>query len=134
MTRSINPSTVRAPFGRYSHGLLVPPGAALLVTSGQLGIRLDETVPDDVGEQAEICFAAIGAILAEAGMGFADVIRINAWLTSRSDFPAYMAVRDRFVGTPPPASTLLIVSGFTRPEFKVEVEATAASHARRNGP
>jgi enamine deaminase RidA (YjgF/YER057c/UK114 family) len=37
-----------------------------------------------------------------------------------------MAVRDRHVGDPPPASTLLIVSGFTRPEFVVEVEAIAA--------
>ncbi len=37
-----------------------------------------------------------------------------------------MAVRDRFVLSPPPASTLMIVSGFTRPEFKVEVEAIAA--------
>jgi enamine deaminase RidA (YjgF/YER057c/UK114 family) len=39
---------------------------------------------------------------------------------------AYMAVRDRYVTQPPPASTLMIVSGFTRPEFKVEVEAIAA--------
>jgi enamine deaminase RidA (YjgF/YER057c/UK114 family) len=38
----------------------------------------------------------------------------------------YMAVRDRYVTLPPPASTLMIVSGFTRPEFKVEVEAIAA--------
>jgi enamine deaminase RidA (YjgF/YER057c/UK114 family) len=38
----------------------------------------------------------------------------------------YMAVRDRMAGTPPPASTLMIVSGFTRPEFLVEVEVVAA--------
>ena len=38
----------------------------------------------------------------------------------------YMIVRDRYVALPPPASTLMIVSGFTRPEFKVEVEAIAA--------
>ncbi len=37
-----------------------------------------------------------------------------------------MAVRDRYVGDPPPASTLMIVAGFTRPEFLVEVEAVAA--------
>jgi enamine deaminase RidA (YjgF/YER057c/UK114 family) len=37
-----------------------------------------------------------------------------------------MLVRDRFVPEPPPASTLVIVAGFTRPEFLVEVEATAA--------
>ena len=33
---------------------------------------------------------------------------------------------DRLVADPPPASTLMIVSGFARPEFKVEVEVVAA--------
>jgi enamine deaminase RidA (YjgF/YER057c/UK114 family) len=37
-----------------------------------------------------------------------------------------MQVRDRMIAEPPPASTLLIVSGFARPEFKVEIEAVAA--------
>lgn len=126
MPRPITPASVRPPFGRYSHGILIQPGAALLVTSGQLGIAPDETVPPDVAGQAELCFRAVGAILAEAGMDFGDIVRLNAYVTRREDFPAYMAVRDRHVGDPPPASTLVIVSGFTRPEFLVEVEATAA--------
>jgi enamine deaminase RidA (YjgF/YER057c/UK114 family) len=37
-----------------------------------------------------------------------------------------MAVRDRLVADPPPASTLMVVSGVTRPEFKVEIEVIAA--------
>ena len=40
-----------------------------------------------------------------------------------------MAVRDRMVGSPPPASTLMIVSGFARPEFLVEIEVVAAGKA-----
>ncbi|MDO3435352.1 RidA family protein [Rhizobium sp. CBN3] len=126
MKKVFNPSSVRRPFGQYNHGLLVPPGAALLVTSGQLGIGPDEIVPEDIGAQAELCFEAIKAILAEAEMSFADVIRISAFVTKREDFPAYMAVRDRYTLDPKPASTLIIVSGFTRPDFLVEVEVTAA--------
>jgi enamine deaminase RidA (YjgF/YER057c/UK114 family) len=39
----------------------------------------------------------------------------------------YMRVRDRqFPGTPP-ASTLMIVTGFTRSEFVVEIEVIAAA-------
>jgi 2-iminobutanoate/2-iminopropanoate deaminase len=38
----------------------------------------------------------------------------------------YMKVRDKIVSNPPPASTLLIVQGFARPEFKIEIEAVAA--------
>jgi enamine deaminase RidA (YjgF/YER057c/UK114 family) len=126
MLRAINPTTVRRPFARYSHGILVPPEARLVFCSGQLGIDTDDRVPDDPGEQAELCFRAIGAILAEAGMGFSDLVRVNAFVTDREAMAAYMPVRDRFVADPPPASTLVLVSGFSRPEFRVEVEAVAA--------
>lgn len=121
-----NPPSVRKPFGAYNHGLLVPPGASLLVTSGQLGIAPDDSIPRDVTAQAELCFEAIRAILEEAGMTFADVIRISGFVTKREDFAPYMAVRDRYTLDPKPVSTLIIVSGFTRPEFLVEVEVTAA--------
>lgn len=124
--RALNPAALRPPFGNYSHGLLVPEGARLLVTSGQLGIRPDDTIPQDVSAQAELCFEAIGAILAEGGMGFGDIIRISAFVTKREHFAPYMAARDRYVSDPLPVSTLIIVSGFTRPEFEVEVEVTAA--------
>jgi len=52
---------------------------------------------------------------------------LNAFVTARDDFPAYMAVRDQWLTevTNKPASTLVIVTGFTRPEFLVEIEATA---------
>lgn len=126
MKKPINPATVRRPFGNYNHGLLVPAGAKLLVTSGQLGIGLDDAIPATVEEQAVLCFEAIKTILEDGGMGFEDVIRISGFVTKREDFPAYMAVRDRYTKDPLPVSTLIIVSGFTRPEFLVEVEVTAA--------
>lgn len=124
--KTFNPKTVRAPFGNYSHGLLTPAGASQLVTSGQLGIGIDDTVPESVEEQTVLCFEAVKAILEDADMSFADVIRISGFVTDRAHFPTYMQVRDRYTSDPLPVSTLLIVSGFTRPEFHVEVEVTAA--------
>jgi enamine deaminase RidA (YjgF/YER057c/UK114 family) len=126
--RMLNPPTIRPPFARYAHGVEVPPGARLVVTSGQLGIAADESVPPDARAQADICFANCAAILAEAGMGPADVIRINAYVTDRAHMSAYMAARDAWLAGVErlPASTLMIVSGFTRAEFLVEVEVTAA--------
>ena len=124
MRKTINPASVRKPFGAYNHGLVAPIGE-ILVTSGQLGILPDDTIPESVEEQAVICFDAIRAILGEAGMSFADVIRISGFVTRREDFAPYMAVRDRYTLDPKPVSTLIVVGGFTRPEFKVEVEVTA---------
>lgn len=123
--KALNPDTMAAPFGDYSHGIAASGG--LIVTSGQLGLALDGTVPKDVCAQADLCFANIHAILAKAGADFSHVLRFTAFVTRREDMAAYMAVRDRRVQglTVKPASTLLIVSGFTRAEFLVEIEAMA---------
>jgi enamine deaminase RidA (YjgF/YER057c/UK114 family) len=124
--RHSTPRSIRAPFAKYSHAVEVAAGARWLICSGQLGISADDKLPQSAEDQAVLCFEAIGACLAEARMSFADIVRINAYVTDRAHMAPYMAVRDRFVALPPPASTLMIVSGFTRPEFKVEIEAIAA--------
>lgn len=120
------PPSVRRPFARYSHAVEVPAGARLVLVSGQLGIEADDSIPDSAEAQAELCFHAIAACLEEAGMGVADVVKLNAYVTDRAHMAGYMAARDRFIADPPPASTLMIVTGFTREAFKVEVEALAA--------
>lgn len=121
------PETIRPPFANYSHGVEVPPGHRLLVCSGQLGISADETVPPDVGGQTKLCFENIKAILSSANMTLADIVRINAYVSDRRHLKGYMEARDAFVRTPPPASTLMIVSGFAREEFLVEIEVLAAA-------
>lgn len=131
MLKHLIPTTIRAPFAAYSHGVMVPPGHELIFCSGQLGVAPDDSVPEDAAAQAEICFGNISAILAEGGMSLKDVVRINAFITDRAWFKPYMSVRDRLFPLPAPASTLVIVSGFTRPEFKVEVEVLAAAPVDR---
>ena len=128
--RPLTPPSIRPPFAHYCHAIEVPPGARFLFASGQLGITPDDVVPDEAGAQAELCFRAVGEILGAGGMDFGDIVRINAFVTDRAHLKPYMEVRDRFVGSPPPASTLMIVSGFARPEFKVEVEVIAAKVAK----
>ena len=129
MFKAIAPTGIRPPFANYSHGIEVPPEYRLAVLSGQLGADAGDRVPEAVGEQAAICFGNIDAILADAGMTRANVVRINAFVTDREYMAGYMAARDAWIGgiAPPPASTLMIVSGFTRPEFKVEIEVLAAA-------
>ena len=125
MKKALNPPTLRPAFGNYSHGILLPNSGSMLVTSGQLGVDVNNVIPKDFEAQAVLCFEAIRKILEEGGMDFSHVVRLHGFVTRREDFPTYMAVRDRYVVAPMPASTLIIVTGFTRPEFLVEVEATA---------
>jgi enamine deaminase RidA (YjgF/YER057c/UK114 family) len=126
--RQLTPSDMPAPFGRYAHGVEVPPGARIVVTSGQLGLDAQGNVPVTAFKQAQVCFSHCEAILRDAGMTPHDVIRINAFVTHRDHMADYMKARDAWLvaATRLPASTLVIVSGFTRPEFLVEVEVTAA--------
>ena len=126
MLRRIMPKTISPPLANYSHGVEVPPNARLLYLAGQVGIAPDGTVPSSCADQAEACFANILAILAEAGMGPGDLVRLNTYLTDPADRAAYGAVRDRHVGAPPPASTLVVVRARARPELKIENEAIAA--------
>lgn len=129
--KPLAPATIRAPFARYSHGIEVPGGHRLVFCSGQLGVAADGAIPEDARDQADLCFANIAAILAEAGMTLADIVRINAYVTDRAHMKGYMEARDAHVGTPPPASTLMVVAGFTLPEFKVEIEVVAAAPEKR---
>ncbi|TPI39760.1 RidA family protein [Mesorhizobium sp. B3-1-9] len=126
MLKYLAPKTIKPPFARYSHGVEIPAGKRLVLCSGQLGIGADDHVPEDAGAQAELCFKNIAAILSEAGLTLNDTVRINAFVTDRAYLQAYMDVRNRLFSDPAPASTLMIVSGFARPEFKVEVEVLAA--------
>ena len=125
MRTAVNPQTIYPPFANYSHGVLA--GGRTFFVSGQLGIAPDGSVPDGAYGQAVQCFANVSSILAEAGLQSRHVARINAFVSHRGALQHYMKARDEWIGElrDPPASTLMIVSGFARPEFEVEVEVTA---------
>jgi enamine deaminase RidA (YjgF/YER057c/UK114 family) len=127
--RQLSPASIAPPFARYAHGVELPPGWRIARTSGQLGLAADGTIPDSALDQARICFGNIAAILAEAGMGAGDVMHLSAYVTDRAHMAGYMQARDEFLAdvTRLPTSTLIIVAGFTRPAFKVEIEVIAAA-------
>ena len=127
--KSIIPSDIRPPFARYTHGIEIPANHRLIQTSGQLGITPDDHIPDDPYDQAMICFDNISKILEVGDMSIEDIAHVTAYVTDRVHMAGYMAARDQVFQnkTVLPSSTLLIVSGFTNPEFKVEVEVLASA-------
>jgi enamine deaminase RidA (YjgF/YER057c/UK114 family) len=126
MLSRITPAGIHPPAAKYSHATAVPPNARWLYLAGQVGIAPDGTIPDDAAAQAELCFANIEAVLRAAGMAPDDLVRLTTYLIDVRDRAACMAVRDRFVGSPPPASTLVVVAGLANPRYRIEIEAVAA--------
>ncbi len=121
-----NPPGVAPPIGRYSHLVVVPPGARLLVLAGQTGHGLDGSLPSDPGEQWVGAIRNIRGILASQGASMANVIKLNTWVVSGADISkARSAAVGLFEGAPP-ATTFAYVSALFLPEILVEVEAWAA--------
>lgn len=108
-----------------AHGVEVPPGARLLFTNGQVGSRLDGTVPDDPRAQVDIIFDRLATILKASNMTFADVIKFSIYVTNKAILDDYVRARTKYVPHAP-AATLLIVGPFPRPGIQVEIEAIAA--------
>jgi enamine deaminase RidA (YjgF/YER057c/UK114 family) len=134
MLKIHNPKSVAAPIGTYSHGIETPPNARWLHVAGQIGGRPDGSVPATIEEQTEVVWQNILAVLAEAGMGIGDVVKITSFLTRFENFPKFAQVRAKYLGSHRPASTLLVISSLARPEFLVEVEAIAAKASAPAGP
>jgi 2-iminobutanoate/2-iminopropanoate deaminase len=80
---------------------------------------------DDVVAQARQVFENIRAVLAAAGCGFEDVVKVTIFLTDVDDRPKINPVRREVFGDARPASTLVEVSRLAVAGAKIEVEAVA---------
>jgi 2-iminobutanoate/2-iminopropanoate deaminase len=98
----------------------------LLFVSGCVPVDRDgNLVPGDIVEQTRCVFENVGAVLAAAGAGFADVVKVTVFLTDVDDRQAVNTVRQQVFGDVRPASTLVEVSRLAIPGARIEVEAVA---------
>ena len=101
---------------------------------GQVGQDLEtaESVGHgDAAAQAERAMANIGQLLAEAGARLEDICRVTVYLTDvRYREEVYRTLGRHLKGVFP-VSTGVVVSALARPEWLVEVEATAVIPAER---
>jgi enamine deaminase RidA (YjgF/YER057c/UK114 family) len=83
------------------------------------------TMPDDVADQARNIARTFAAVLAEAGGGLADIVRLQTFVTSPDYCEAVLKVQGEVFGDIRPAAAIYVVSALLRPEMKIEIEATA---------
>ena len=107
---------------------LVKAKGTLVFVRGQVGMVLDSSTSVGVGDamaQTDQAMQNVSDLLQEAGSQLADVCRIQVYITDRAyRDPVYQAMSKWFKGIFP-CATGLIVQGLWRPEWVVEIEATA---------
>ncbi len=126
MVAFLNPPTVHAPGGAYSHSAVVPVGTELVFLSGQIGVRPDGSLGTTIAEQADQVFANISALLAAHGLDSSALVKLTIFVVAGQDIQSVRTARSKFLGTHRPASTAVFVSQLVEPAWHVEVEAIAA--------
>jgi enamine deaminase RidA (YjgF/YER057c/UK114 family) len=127
---AVNPWQWSVQFG-FNQGEIVEGGQRVLFCAGQTAVDADGT-PQHAGDMAaQIGLAAdnLEAVLRDAGMGLANVVRLNFYTTDVDAFLANAGVlgeRTGAAGVAPPG-TLLGVARLAFPELMVELEATAVA-------
>jgi len=79
----------------------------------------------DVVAQTQQVFENMRAVLAAAGCGFEDVVKVVIFLTDIDDRPRINPVRQEVFGTTRPASTLVEVPRLAVEGARVEIECVA---------
>lgn len=109
-----------------AHGTEIPANARLLFSNGQVGSRMDGSIPDSPAEQIDVIFERLGIILDAGNMTFDDVIKFSVFVTNARILEDFQRIRMEKMGDHVPPATLLVVGPFPRPGIEVEIEAIAA--------
>ena len=128
--RAINPWRWQDDFD-FSQAIEVHGAQRVVYCAGQTSADDDGRVmhPGDMLAQFNRALDNIETVLGEAGLGLADVVRLNYYTT---DVPAFLAAvpkvgpRLKEAGCKP-SSTLLGVARLAEPDWLIEIEATAVA-------
>ena len=96
----------------------------LVVLSGQVAVDLQgQVVGTTIEEQAEAALANCRNQLASAGCTFADVFKVNVYLTDLSEWAPFNAIYEKAM--PPPRPVRTAVQAILLSGFRVEIEMWA---------
>ena len=127
---AVNPWTWSVEYG-FNQGELVEGATRTLYCAGQTSVD-EHGAPQHAGDMAaQLALATdnLEAVLAEAGMTLANLVRLNFYTTDIGAYLANAGVLGERLGAAgvAPAGTLLGVAALAFPELLVEIEGTAVA-------
>jgi len=119
----INPPTMAAPGGHYSHAVA---GGGFVFVSGQLPIKPDGTKLNDApfDEQARQVLDNVRQALAAAGSSVDKLVQVRVYVTDIASWPGFNALYAAWAGAARPARAVVPVPQLHY-GFKIEIEAVA---------
>lgn len=111
----------------FSQGVIVPAGKRILL-SGQVGIGADERLlSTTLAGQTDAAFANIARLLEHVGGSLANVVFLRIYIkaSEQHEQDRISAALKAHFPLNPPASSWILVSGLSLPEWLIEIEAEA---------
>lgn len=110
--------------GRFSRSHAIPLGDSQLIFIS--GLCASGDTPPDTGEQTEIIFDRVRALLAEYGAEMKDIVKLTVFLADMRDYSKYNAVRNQvFADVPVPPTSSAVEAKLVSPEYLIEIEGIA---------
>jgi enamine deaminase RidA (YjgF/YER057c/UK114 family) len=124
--RFLSPATMPAPFG-YSQVVEVTGGRTVHL-AGQVPFNAENQLVGEGDFQAQVrqTFENVRLGLEAVNMTFANVVKMQFFLTDIANLPLVRDIRDEYINTEqPPASTSVQVVALFRPDVLFEMDAVA---------
>ncbi len=126
MKQARDPNDVHPPLAAYVHQIEISGAERLLVLSGQIGVTIDGTMPDDPIDQLEVAWDNLERNLRAAGMEIGDLVKVTLYLVGDVDIGRQRELLARRLGDHRPCTTLLFISALATPTLRIEIDAWAS--------
>lgn len=128
MKISRNPDTIHNPVAPYVHQIEVIGPNSWLNLSGQLGMRIDGTVPENPLEQLKLALENVNKNLEAAEMEIKDLTKMVFYFVGDFEVEQRRKIIGDFLGEHLPCTTMMYVVALAAPSFKVEIDAWACKN------
>ena len=125
--REVVSSALAEPTGHYSHAITIAAAGTLVFISGMTARTVDGGIAGigDVAQQTHQTCRNLQAAVEQAGGSLQDIVRVDVFVADIRHFDVIHEVRRQYFTGVAPASTMVEVSKFVKPEYLIEINAIA---------
>ena len=110
----------------YAHAIEIRGFRRIIFVSGTMGLDAEGQAPAALQDQLRLIWANIRCILADAGLGLDNIVRVTSYLTDATFAPANQEARMVALGSRRVATTAIVV-GTLSSDWLAEIEVIAAA-------